>query len=355
MDAFDYVILGGGVAGLCAAKRLLEIGIQPLVIEAGTYPSHKVCGEFISPSSLAVLRNWGLEPIPIHEVELHTPSRNLKFSLSQPAGSLSHLTLDTQLALQIQQQGACLLTETKVTNLLPASSSMKSHLLELSSGGRINAKNLIIAAGRLPALSTKKFNPKYVGFKAHFRGINLQAKLCMFSFPGAYLGIVPVENGNSNIACLAKIDKVQQFSSPKEFIQNLVTSHSLLNQLISSGLPLFDQWMEVCVPKFGLKDTPNWPKTYWIGDAASTIPPASGNGLSLAIASGYLAAEHAARDCPEDFKCLWRKKCAGQIRLAKCLHQFFLNPTLGSVFLKLSDWLPIKPQKIFEMTRESII
>jgi flavin-dependent dehydrogenase len=50
----DYVILGGGVAGLCAARRLIELGIQPLVIEAGSYPSHKVCGEFISSSGVAL-------------------------------------------------------------------------------------------------------------------------------------------------------------------------------------------------------------------------------------------------------------------------------------------------------------
>lgn len=108
MIKYEYVILGGGLAGLCAAKRLLELGARPLVIEAGGYPSHKVCGEFLSPSSLPILKKWNIHPIPINQASLHTCSRSLKLTFSNPAGSLSHLTLDPQLAEQISQQGALL-------------------------------------------------------------------------------------------------------------------------------------------------------------------------------------------------------------------------------------------------------
>jgi flavin-dependent dehydrogenase len=38
----DYVIVGGGIAGLCAANQLCDQGITPLVIESGDYPSHKI-------------------------------------------------------------------------------------------------------------------------------------------------------------------------------------------------------------------------------------------------------------------------------------------------------------------------
>ncbi len=34
------VIVGGGVAGLSALNRLSDLGIEAILIEAGTYPSH---------------------------------------------------------------------------------------------------------------------------------------------------------------------------------------------------------------------------------------------------------------------------------------------------------------------------
>jgi flavin-dependent dehydrogenase len=350
MNTFDYVILGGGIAGLCAAKRLLELGIQPLVIEAGSYPAHKVCGEFLSPSSLNILKKWNLNPIPIYQAQFHTASHHLQMKFSNPAGSLSHLTLDFALAQQIAQQGATLLTQTKVSDLIPARLG-EFHHLSLSSGEKIKAKHLLIATGRLPHPSSQSFSPRYKGFKAHFSGIQLHSTLYMFSYPGAYLGISPVENGHANLACLAKIEQVQRFSSSHHFMQHLISSHPLLNQLLESGQNLFENWMEANVPEFGLRSTPLWPQTYWIGDAAGTIPPASGNGLTLAITSGYLAAEFAKREDPIGFQQTWKNLCRSPIRWAQGLHHLFLKPSLGSHALRVSHRFPSLAQQIFELTR----
>lgn len=352
MNQFEYVILGGGVAGLCAAKRLLELGFQPLIIEAGGYPSHKVCGEFFSPSSLPILKKWNFHPILISKVQLHTFSQNLNLNFSNSAGSLSHLTFDLQLSNQISEQGAILLTQTKVTDLLPTTHEDGSHRLTLSTGEEIKAKHLLIATGRVPRYSLTNFKPYYMGFKAHFSGIELNSTLHMFSFKDAYLGIVPIENKHANLACLAKLKKVLQFPSPQQFIQSLVTSHPFLFHLLSSGYNLFNNWMEVYVPEFGLRNTPNWPQTYWIGDAAMTIPPASGNGLSLAIVSGCLAAEFAIRNDPVGFKHFWKKRCILQMKFAKGLHYLFLNPSWSSIAIHLNDWLPSLAPKVFNFTRD---
>lgn len=354
MKKFDYVILGGGVAGLCAAKRLLELGIQPLVIEAGGYPSHKVCGEFFSPSSLPLLHSWDIHPLPLHQMRLHTPSQTLNFTFPTPAGSLSHLTLDSQLADQISQQGASLLTHTKVQNLSPSFKLENSHILILSNGEEIEAKHLMIATGRLPGVQSQSAQARYIGFKAHFAEIELNSTLEMFSFPGAYLGLAPVEGGRTNLACLAKIEKVEQASSPEEFMQGLIEGHPVLRHLLSLSHNLFKDWMKAYVPSFGLRSPPSWPRTYWIGDAASTIPPACGNGLSLALASGYLAAEFASRDDAPGFKQIWRRRCSSQILFGKGLHHLFLHPSLGNSALHLSRWFPFLTAKIFALTRDPI-
>lgn len=348
----DYVILGGGVAGLCAARRFIELGIHPLVIEAGSYPSHKVCGEFFSPSSVTMLKKWDIEAIPIYQASLHSSSRILNFTFPFPAGSLSHLTLDTQLAYQISHLGATLLTETKVHELIPPTNTCDFHTLRLSSGETVLAKHLLIAAGRIPGFFKNSPSKRYMGFKTHFAGLELNSTLNMFSFPGTYLGLVPVENDRANLACLTKIELVQKATSPKHFIESLVQQHPSLCRLLSSGRNLLDDWMETYVPDFGLRSPPNWPRAYWIGDAASTIPPASGNGLSLALASGYLAAEFAIRDDAAGFKKTWRKRCSSQIWFGKRLHDLFLHPGMVNGAIHLSRWIPSLAEKVFTLTRD---
>lgn len=349
MRKVDHAILGGGLAGLCAARRLIELNCQPLVIEAGSYPAHKVCGEFLSPSSLPTLERWEIYPEPLYQAHIHTPANSYQFSFPTPAGGLSHLTLDFQLAQYISKKGI-LLTETKVQQISFAKNEADFHTLLLSSGETILTKHLFIATGRLSPSSQKPRMP-YIGLKAHFTGIDLGSTLHMFSFEGAYLGVMPIENQRANLACLAHIDKIRSFSSPQKFMQKLLASHPLLNQLLASGSNLFDNWMETHVPVFGLRTTPEQVRTYWIGDASNTIPPACGNGLSLAIKSGCLAAEFAVRDDALGFKRAWRQYCSSRILFGKGLHHLFLHPILGNTALSLSRRFPLLAQKIFEWTR----
>ena len=37
-------IIGGGLSGLCLGIGLRQRGVPVRIIEAGTYPRHKVCG-----------------------------------------------------------------------------------------------------------------------------------------------------------------------------------------------------------------------------------------------------------------------------------------------------------------------
>ena len=56
-------IVGGGLAGLTLGIGLRQRGVAVTLWEAGRYPRHRVCGEFISgrgQSSLARLRLLGL-------------------------------------------------------------------------------------------------------------------------------------------------------------------------------------------------------------------------------------------------------------------------------------------------------
>lgn len=349
MDS-EYVILGGGVAGLCAAIRLVELGKRPLLIEAGEYPSHKVCGEFFSQASMDFLKKWDIHPIEIHEAQFHAGSEKLRYRFPQPAGSLSHITFDPLLV--DRALGTTILTKTKVAKWQPGP---HTHTLVLESGKTIRSPNIIIAAGRLPQhepIADRIPNkPIYKGLKAHFKGEIPPGMLQMFLFKDSYAGVSPIEDGNFNVACLCKIGEFEKWGSAKEYVEYLRSQNKEFNKILDRGQCLFSQWMTVPAPEFGVKKTPDYPNTYFIGDAASSIPPATGNGLTLAIKSGIMAAEFAVRKDDVGFKNAWKKCVGSPIFWGKALQHATMRPWMALQLMKLGRTYPSIIDFIFQKTR----
>lgn len=340
----DFVIVGGGVAGLCTAIRLTELGAVPWVIEGGDYPSHKVCGEFFSPECIEILNKWDIHPIEISYAQFHTPKTSFKFQFLKPAGGLSHISFDPLLVSRAEKAGAIIKSHTKVTHL-----DHTNKLIKLESGESIQAKNLILATGRIPNDSRIKPAMQYMGIKAHFEGFLNHDHLKMFLFKDGYVGISPIEQGKFNAACLVGMDRVKRLGSPEKIMTQLMSENLQFKEYILSGRQLFD-WMSVVIPNLGIKDTSIYGSCYVVGDGAGTIPPATGNGLSMAISSGILAAEYAIRGDPLGFRKAWHNKYHNQIRWGKLLHQIMTNPLLSASFITLSKAFPHVPFKAYSLT-----
>lgn len=349
-----YTIIGGGVAGLSAAIRLAELDEEPLIIEGGSYPAHKVCGEFLSPECIDQLGRWNIHPVSIPKVTLRTAKSQLDFEFPTAAGGLSHLKLDPALAKYAVNSGAKLKTNTQVNSLKPKMNRSKKHLIELSNGECIETEHLLIATGRIPSYSTLPQKQVYVGFKTHFKNIHSQGNLEMFSLPGAYLGIAPIEDQKYNVACLAKLNIMQGISS-QQFIENLIQQNPFVKNAFSQAGNLFNQWMVTSIPEFGVKKTPNWLDTYFIGDAAMTIPPACGGGLSMAILGGILAADYAFKSEFSEFKTNWECFCSSQQFWGKLLHKIMLNPKVGTPIGKLIQPFSFLTKKLYSLTRTTIM
>ena len=79
-------IIGGDLTGLSLAIALRKNGIPVILHEAGTYPRHRVCGEFISGVSPATLDTLGITPA-FHDAS-PSPKRILVFRKSNVAENL---------------------------------------------------------------------------------------------------------------------------------------------------------------------------------------------------------------------------------------------------------------------------
>lgn len=345
---YEFVIIGGGVAGLCAALRLTELGAKPLLIEAGNYPSHKVCGEFFSPQSIPILKQWEIHPIPIQSIRLHVPSGYVDYTFPNCAGSLSHWHFDKALANRASSKGATILTNTRVEQL----QQTRNFKIQLSGNQSITTPNLIVATGRIPNVSTS-ITPsvKFIGIKAHFEGIPLNHSLQMFSFNQAYVGLSPIEEGKCNIACLASSSLLKQFGSATNIMENLRLKNPHFNHYLSQGTAVMKEWMVVNIPKFGMKPVPQWPNAFFIGDAIGTTAPITGNGLSMAIQAGIMAAEFAKKGDSKGFHDAWKKQFSKPISYGKIFHYIGMKPSLYWPFIQLSRIVPSFKEVVFHLTR----
>ena len=63
MKQNPVTLVGGGIAGLSLGIGLRRAGVPVTLIEASTYPRHRVCGEFISGVSQETLKLLGVEDL----------------------------------------------------------------------------------------------------------------------------------------------------------------------------------------------------------------------------------------------------------------------------------------------------
>jgi flavin-dependent dehydrogenase len=103
-----------------------------------------------------------------------------------------------------------------------------------------------------------------------------------------------------------------------------------------------------------VKSIPDWNDVYFIGDAAGTIPPASGSGLNIAISSGCMAAEYAIKNQAPLFRKAWKKRYTQQFQAAQILHELMMRPKLAHFVMGVSEYLPTVPLYLFQMTRTRI-
>jgi len=265
----SITIAGGGLAGLSLTIALRSRGIAVAVIEAGSYPRHKVCGEFISgvtDETLNALRIADLFDDARRHVSLAWHDRGRRFltnSLPVPALGISRFALDERLSERFVSLGGELLTGTRVR---PEP-----------------AEGFVWAAGRRPRPG------RWIGLKAHVR-MPTAADLEMHSGTNGYAGLAGVEDGWTNVCGLFLLDREIHAKGP-----------DLLPAYLDAGgnFPLATalraaEWRDgsfSTVAGFELGRQTPVPGLLCVGDAESMIPPFTGNGMSMAFQAAALAAD----------------------------------------------------------------
>jgi flavin-dependent dehydrogenase len=292
----DFVVIGGGPAGSAAAITAARSGACVLLLERGRFPRHKVCGEFVSPESLRLLeRLLGGESLLdkaayINKARLLLGGSILQSDVSPPAAAITRYDLDFALWRAAARAGAeCRQGISAEEIRVQEDGSFHIAFTKTAASGErdtIRSKAVVDASGRWSNLQVGRQVPSdtWVGLKAHFAAKENSGSVDLYFFPQGYCGVQPLANGRLNVCAMVRASAGLGNSLEQVFAQ-----HPELWRCSRDWVPAMET--VATAPLFFRTPQPVRGSVLLAGDAAGFIDPFVGDGISMALRSGALAAE----------------------------------------------------------------
>ncbi|MEO5914349.1 MAG: NAD-binding protein [Luteolibacter sp.] len=309
----EITITGGGLSGLALASALRSHEVPVTVLEAGRYPRHRVCGEFISGVSDSTLAALGIRRL-FDDALRHRSLSWLENGrmihsdrLKSPALGISRHLLDERLLRHVESLGGIVRCGIR--------------------GNPVPGEGRVWTAGRKPE------NGPWIGLKAHVRGIEKSADLEMHSGTNGYAGLAGVEDGWTNVCGLFRMDRAIK-AAPGDLLTTYLEAGG--NSKLAARLRDCE-WREgsVCaVAGFKPGRQIPMPGLLALGDAVSMIPPFTGNGMSMAFQSAELAVEPLVawsqgekswQDAVNEVRTRMDRKFKRRLTVAGALHSILLD------------------------------
>lgn len=309
----DLAIVGGGPAGTAAALEARRHGMRVAIWERDRFPRDKVCGEFLSAESLPLLTEEipGIVPqaSTIRRSEFIAPSGQVySFDLPNPGRGLSRRLMDEALWQAANSAGA--LTHEgevikRLQKLSPSTNHREGWEIESSSGTTTRTTAVLVACGRwwmiegLPSPARQRKNGAaghWMGAKAHFKDVAPRDAVEMYFFPGGYCGLAPIEYGMYNVCCLVHRNLAREGTAGglgdlSSWLRKIARHPALATRL--RGATQVSETVSTA-PLRPARLRGECEGTLLAGDAAGFLDPFTGDGISMALHSGRLAASEIA-------------------------------------------------------------
>jgi flavin-dependent dehydrogenase len=302
---FDLAVIGGGPAGTSAAITAARAGGRVLLFERGKLPRQRVCGEFVSFESIDLLASL-LGPTDLVDRALRIPEARLFFdghAVSTPvepsAASIARLDLDIMLWHSAVQTGVDARMQTTVEALAESDSFHLS-----TSAGTFKARAVIDASGRWSNLRAKSAvnhqqspskdnGEKWVGVKAHFSESDPHLSVDLYFFDGGYCGVQPVTLSGNDMGDGGQGKRVNACAMMRSDVARSLPEVFDLNPELKRRSHAWQALGEPVTtsPLIFREPTPVEDGILMAGDAAGFVDPFVGDGISLALRSGALAAQ----------------------------------------------------------------
>ncbi len=374
-EYYDVAIVGGGLAGLAAAIELRKAGHSVIVFEKEKYPFHKVCGEYISLESWNFLISLG---IPL--MDLQVPHINTLF-LSAPNGislttklplggfGISRFTLDELLADKARENGIYIAEETKVQKVVfddlfslqfhSSALPLKNIKAKVCLGAFGKHSNLDVQWNRNFLTARDKKLDNFIGIKYHLVSDWPQHMIGLHNFNNGYCGISKIEHQKYCLCYMTTSTELKKAgNSISQLQETLLFKNPHLKKIFRNGTILQEFPVTISQINFNRK-TQVENHILMLGDAGGLIAPLCGNGMSIALRTGKIAAFVAhdfllhkiTRNAMEQAYTLqWKKLFSNRLRNGRILQHFFGNTTTSNLFVGAFKTFPFLARPVIRMT-----
>ncbi len=262
-------IVGGGLAGLALALALRRAAVPVTVWEAGVYPRHRVCGEFITGLDRATRDRLDLDPVLAPALRHETVAWCFAgqpiatHRLPEPALGVSRHHLDAALVERVIAAGGVVHAGTRLRDAAPRE-------------------------GRVFASGRRRGQGRWLGLKAHVRDLPLGGDLEVHLGRHAYVGLCRVEDGSINVCGLFRRlpEAPRSEARPPDWLIAYAAASGLaeLAVRLRAATPVDGSFCSVAAVGFDRRVFDD-DGALRIGDALAMIPPFTGHGMAMAFQS----------------------------------------------------------------------
>jgi len=281
---YDLIVVGAGPAGSACAITAARAGAKVLLLEKDHFPRQKVCGEFISPESLGLLHGFLQDGrfqscASVVSSRIYLDNKILALPVSPAAQSIPRFDLDPALFGAAQNAGA-----TGCEGVAVGEVRRDEVFHVRTPNNSYSARAVVNATGRWSKLTQSDIAGKdtWIGLKAHFTEPSPPQTVDLYFFSGGYGGVTPVGPNSVNACAMVRADAAHT-------LEDVFAKEPRLFQRSRAWQPLFPP--VTTSPLYFREPETESDGMFLAGDAAGFIDPFAGDGISLALQSGTLAAQ----------------------------------------------------------------
>lgn len=301
----SHLIVGGGLAGSATALHLARAGHDVLVLDRGTFPREKVCGEGLMPHGIHELDELGLldairetDPQPFRGIGYHVGETRAvgHFPGGRTGLGVRRARIDEVLHRACTESPHIeVRTGVRVRDLKPDAAGVQVETSE----GPIHAK-LVVGADGLGSLVRRKAKlrrehrgaPRY-GARVHVRLARpeVQSELVeVLLGEGLEWYITPTGPGEANLALLCNKEVSRSFAGGlSQALWARMQAEPALAPWLDGAEPLTEA--KLCGPLRQEVTAAATDRIVLVGDAAGFVDAITGEGMSLSLMEARLAAQ----------------------------------------------------------------
>jgi flavin-dependent dehydrogenase len=348
---YDFVIIGGGLAGLINAIILGKAGFKVVLLEKNSYPFHRVCGEYVSNETLPLLNGLGIDPfawgaVSISRLQLTSPAgRMLELPLESGGFGISRYLLDAKLAAIAAANGVAIVERCSVERIEQVS---EQRFTATNGRGQQWSGRWAIAAHGKRSNIDKQLNrhfftrrSPYVGVKYHIKIKHNQDLIALHNFEQGYCGISRIEEDKCCLCYLVARKQLRKHGTIAQLESKTLHTNPFLKEIFLQAKILYD------APKV-INEVSFAPKTLvedgilMCGDAAGMITPLCGNGMAMAMHGGALLAQLllqceagtiSRKELYRQYQSQWQRLFATRLWAGRQIQRFFGAPVLTEMLI----------------------